>query len=341
MTQLTALETTLWDFKEGSVLPRQLQRFEAVAPQPRALSALLPLTQLQRLELYIESSDQQPLLRLAQLPGLQHMSLGYFDAIAAAGAAAAWPQLPQLRKLNITFCDDHAPLPSQMAAMLAAVAQCSGLTSVELHALESPTGSRDDARAVAACGALAGLTNLQDLYFHSDSKLAPGDAKELTALTGLTALCLAGLGSAVDDATAAALACRLMQLQDLDLARCELGSMTCFAAIGKLVHLTSLHIFDDEGDRGFCSRLTPQGLMLLTGLTRLQHFWPPQNVAVTHDVIDEFWAEVQAALRDRCGSSSLEDRQMSWYEATYDWEVPWFACACTDRLAAYAPYSPY
>jgi hypothetical protein len=322
MTQLTELETIGWDFTEGSVLPAQLQQFEAATPQPRALSALLPLKQLQRLQLDMGFPDQQPLLRLAQLPALQHVSLHYSAAAAAAGAAAAWPQLPQLRELEVAAQWMAEALPSQMPAILDALAHCSGLTRLELRVLESPTGSSHDARAVAACGKLAALTNLRDLYILSDSMLAPGDIKRLTALAGLARLWLSDLESAVDDATAAALARSMPQLQDLDLEGCDLGRMTCLAEIGKLVHLTRLNIKDFDRDVNKSSGLTRQGLMLLTGLTRLRTLQLCENQEVTAKVVEEFWAAVRAARRSRCGSSSLSE--LSPYEAGYDWEHPWY-----------------
>jgi hypothetical protein len=323
MTQLTELETLCWDLTEGSVLPAQLQHFQADAPQPCALSALLPLKQLQRLQLFIDFPDQQPLLQLAQLPALQHMSLHYSSVNAAADAAAAWPQLPQLRELELEFFGNTAPLPSQMAAMLGAVTHCSGLTGLVLPVLESPTGCDSGARAVAACGKLAGLTNLRDLHIHWGSKLAPGDVKALTALTGLTRLRLDELGSAVDDAAAAALARSMPQLQDLDLMHCELGSMTCLAEIAKLVHLTSLNIDDFDYKHCICGSLTREGLMQSTGLTRLQQLQLCRNDEVTDEVVDEFWAALRAARSIRCGSSTLTE--LSSYEAAYDWEMPWYA----------------
>jgi hypothetical protein len=242
MTQLTKLTAPRWKLTEGSVLPAQLQHLEAAAPQPRTLSVLLPMKRLRRMRLYTSFPDQQPLLQLAQLPALQHVSLHYPALSAPAGAAAAWPQLPQLQELDIPIGYDTPPLPRQMAALLAAVSRCSGLTKLDLQVLESPTSNMFDVRAVAACSMLAGLTNLRDLCIHRGSELVPGDAKALTALTGLTRLQLCELGSAVGDATAAALTRSMPQLQDLDLAWCDLGSMACLADIGKLVHLTSLNI---------------------------------------------------------------------------------------------------
>jgi hypothetical protein len=325
MTQLKALETVGFRLSERSELPAQLQHIVADARQPQALSVMLPLQQLQRLRLCIDFPDQQPLLQLVQLPALQHMSLHYSSVNAAAGAAAAWPQLPQLRELDIVSRGDVVPLPSQMAALLAALAQCSSLTKLQLQVLESPTGSMYDVRAVAACGKLAGLTNLRDLHIYLGSRLTPGDVGALTALTGLTRLWLDDLGSAVDDAAAAALACSLTQLQDLDLGGCELGSMTCLAAIAQLVHLTSLNIDDFDCDYPLDSKLTREGLMLLTGLTRLQELELCRNDEVTDEVVDEFWAALRAARSSCCGNSILTG--VSSYEAAYRL-IPWHMFMC-------------
>ena len=46
--------------------------------------------------------EQTQTTRLAQLPALQQLSLRYNDFDAAAGAAAAWRQLPQLQELAIS-----------------------------------------------------------------------------------------------------------------------------------------------------------------------------------------------------------------------------------------------
>jgi hypothetical protein len=121
-------------------------------------------------------------------------------------------------------------------------------------------------------------------------------------------------GSAVDDATAAVLACSLTQLRELDLEQCELGSFSCLAAIGKLVHLTNLNIDNYDCD----SVLTREGLMLLTGLTRLQKLQLCPSKEVTGAVVDEFWAAVRAGRR----SDSNLDEPLS-YEMAYNWEMPW------------------
>lgn len=136
------------------------------------------------------------------------------------------------------------------------------------------------------CGKLGGLTNLQELCISGRSKLVAGDARALTTLTGLTELNLSGLGAAVNDAAAGALACSLKQLQHLNLGRCELGDMVCCVAIGQLTQLTTLGLCSSSG-------LTREGLMLLTGLTRLQQLWVGGCAQVTDNHVEEFWAAVR------------------------------------------------
>lgn len=135
---------------------------------------------------------------------------------------------------------------------------------------------------MAVCLKLAGLKNLQHLVIAPNS-IVPGDARALSTLTALTRLVLAGQGAAVDDTTATLLACSLKQLQHLDLGWCELGDMVCIAAIGQLTLLTELGLAGSAG-------LTRDGLMLLTGLSRLQKLRVEQ---VTDEHVKEFWAAVR------------------------------------------------
>jgi hypothetical protein len=136
------------------------------------------------------------------------------------------------------------------------------------------------------------MKTLKDLCFEESSwqipmiTLLPGDARALTALTGLTRLVLRGLGSGVGDVAATALACSLRQLRHLDLHSCDLGGMVCLAAIGQLTQLTALHLFGNEG-------VTREGLMLLTGLKRLQQLGVCRNEEVTDAAVEEFWAAVR------------------------------------------------
>jgi hypothetical protein len=62
---------------EGSVLPLQLQQLQLGkhAVTAGSLSMVMPLQQLQRLTVLVNFQEQAPLLRLAQLPALQHLML--------------------------------------------------------------------------------------------------------------------------------------------------------------------------------------------------------------------------------------------------------------------------
>jgi hypothetical protein len=80
------------------------------------------------------------------------------------------------------------------------------------------------------------------------------------------------------------------------LSKCELQldsdeGMTCLEAIGRLTRLTYLDLSDNE--------LPPQGLMQLTGLSRLQEMektWEgeltPGDPIITQQHWDAFWAAV-------------------------------------------------
>jgi hypothetical protein len=116
---------------------------------------------------------------------------------------------------------------------------------------------------VAACAKLARLTQLQHLSLAPESSLAPGDALALTALTELTSLVLAGVGSGVGDDAAAAIAGSCRQLRHLNLYGCDLISLDCLTNICQLAQLTQLQLGGNAG-------LTKQQKMLLTGLRRLQ-----------------------------------------------------------------------
>jgi Leucine-rich repeat (LRR) protein len=292
LKQLERLD--LWAFPVGSVLPLQLKQLYLEArTSADVLSAVLPLQQLQRLSLAVGFTEHQPLLQLAQLPSLQHISLDYRQPDEAVGGSAAWRHLP-LQELSLAF-NDYLPRPEQMATLLDAVADCTQLTKLKIEACAfvlNDDNEEDpiDVLPVAACGKLACLKHLKSLCITEVSKLVPGDVLYLTALTGLTRLELAGLGPAVDDVAANALACSLKQLQHLDLARCELGSMVCAAAIGHLTQLTALNLSGNSG-------VTRERLMLLTGLSRLQRLGLDSRggAPVSDAVLRKFWAAVAAA----------------------------------------------
>jgi hypothetical protein len=125
---------------ERSVLPAQLQHLQLMVSDPdlewvsgRALACVLPLQQLQQLELLAEFAEQQPLLQLAQLPALQHLTLRYRGMVLAAKAAAAWLHLPQLHELRVEEgFESRPPTPDEMETVLQGVADCTGLTKLVL-----------------------------------------------------------------------------------------------------------------------------------------------------------------------------------------------------------------
>jgi hypothetical protein len=319
LTQLTQL--AMMNRREGSRLPNQLQRLHLYGVHCASIleSALhqRQLQQLQHLSFCVSSSlgfecgkddrlgipvEQQLgavvktlLLRIGTLPNLQRLKLEYVAPKVTAATAAAWPQLPQLDNLWMSF-RMGIPTEEQMTTILAAVAAATSLTKLHLQ-----VGAKDDhdrfarPRALmhtAACASLSRLTRLKDLTICEESVLAPGDALALTALTGLTRLALQGAETGVTDKVVAALARNLTQLQHLDVRHCRLGAFDCFDEIGQLTHLTEL-------------RLTGAGvvdkhhIMRLTGLRNLQHlavdFDPANDFAGAE--LEGFWAAVRKQQR--------------------------------------------
>ncbi|KAF6260520.1 hypothetical protein COO60DRAFT_882322 [Scenedesmus sp. NREL 46B-D3] len=183
------------------------------------------------------------------------------------------------------------PSRQQWQAILRGVAASNNLTKLLLAADcrssdEDDEGEDLDGTWNTPCGKLAGLTNLKDLTLHGGSeRLMPGDVPALTALTGLTGLRLWAVGAAVGDETATALANSCQQLRHLDLSYCHL-SIACLASVAHLTQLTGLRLLGNIG-------LTQQGLMLLTGLKRLQDLGVDRNTEVTSEVVESFWAVVR------------------------------------------------
>jgi hypothetical protein len=324
LTKLTELRAGGCLLAEDTVLPTQLQRLwfpswagaDSMAPLMR-----LELKQLQHLSLCVDFEQPQLLLQLAQLPALTHLALHYdsrCEGEPAAATASAWPMLPQLRELVIEHSKDALPNQPQWEAILAGAAAAVGLTKLTLDArmisdeLQEELSLAGDeyfderwASEVAACASLAKLTCLQDLTIDgSDTyfkfNLVRGDALALTALTRLTHLRLFGAEHGVGTAVATALARSLQQLQSLDLYCCslQLGSaegLACLEAIGRLTQLTELRLSCNEG-------LTQQGLMLLTGLSRLEQLGyhdlcnhvSNSAAQVTDEEMAAFWAAVHA-----------------------------------------------
>jgi hypothetical protein len=183
LAHLTQLQRITGDDSDGSfipaagpVLPAQLRHLQLmVSGSGRALASVRPLQQLQHLDLLADFPEQQPLLQLAQLPALQHLTLRDSDVCVAAKAAAAWARLPQLRELRLEKGDfgDKPPTPDEMDTVVQGVAGCTGLTKLELFCNVAEEGFEQDPHyydehyysyvAAAVCGGLAGLAGLRDL----------------------------------------------------------------------------------------------------------------------------------------------------------------------------------
>jgi hypothetical protein len=322
-TQLREFAATL-QLPGDTVLPQQLQRLQLRSCNAAHIKAASQLTQLQQLTMSVtglQNEQLNPLLCLAQLPALQQLQLEYSSAGDAVPTSPAWPQLTQLHELSLDFeygawppVMDSMPFLEGMDSMLGAVAACSCLTKLQFCACvmgDEPLPAAAEGLAECSalwdlqrdhllgqqgavqapiCRKLAGIVSLQDLTITWAHCLVPGDAEELTALTGLTRLVLEDAREAVGTAAAEALAHSLRQLRELNLAWCDvdLGDLPCMATIGRLQQLTQLQLAGNEG-------LTQDALMLLTGLSKLEAF------EITHrsnmDVDPEGWYMFWEQLR--------------------------------------------
>jgi hypothetical protein len=237
------------------------------------LDAVAKLQQLQDLKFTYRLDEAssvpeavQQLQPLAQLSALQRLTICYNNASLAAASAASWAQLPQLCELQLDFHFEPAS-GQEWQAIIGGLAAATSLTKLELTAADErldPFKNWYVVEPAAACGALAGLTRLQDLCIRPESCLMPRDAQALSALTGLTRLVLAELGDGVGDEAAAAIARSCRQLRELDLRNCSLGNATCLAEIAQLTQLTELRL------KCNVSVVTEQMLMQLTVLKQLQ-----------------------------------------------------------------------
>jgi hypothetical protein len=326
LTQLTELDVFGCDLSAESLLPAQLQRL-SFDTSSGGCTSLTPVTraqlqQLQHLTLGVGFKEPQLLLQLAQLPALQQLDLSYGSSKEIIAATApAWPFLPQLQFLRIGA--RWSSKDPEFAAILAGITAATSLTRLELDVSAEkvgPFGPFDPfgpyARSrplllqaeVAVCSRLTCLTRLRELsisrlHASTCSALAPSDAQSLTALSSLTYLDLCGAAHGVGTAAASALANTLTQLQRLNLSGCELQlgtaeGMACLKAIGRLTQLTYLDISCNMCDvQPFTVNpgLTQQGLMQLTGLSRLQELQVTREAwqyggAVTDEVLQDFWA---------------------------------------------------
>jgi hypothetical protein len=284
--QVFSSSYSYWGKRLDAIFPPQLQQLELdYEIGSDEVADMLELKQLRCLKFMVERDEPAPAL----LSALQQLSLVYERFMFADGAAAIWPQLSQLCELAVKL-EDEPPSKQEWPAFSDAVPASTNLTSLQLEATCWDTEAEDAedyfGEPVAVCAKLAGLQKLKHLRFEDDSTLAPGDALALTALTGLTSLVLARLGSGVGDEAATAIAGSCKQLRHLDLCDCELGSMECLTNIRNLTQLTHLQL------RGNAA-LTQQQLMLLTGLTRLQQLGVDRTADINDGVMDSFWAAVR------------------------------------------------
>jgi hypothetical protein len=209
-----------------AIFPPQLEQLELDSTRTSTVEALLELGRLRRLTVTADDLEAASLLRLTQLPALQHLSLVHGNFSCDVGTAAVWPQLSQLIELVVVPQRDQwasslwPPSRQQLQGILEGVAASTNLTSLQLEAMcqdaeaiypiaeedDAEDGDTEDAEdgdtedeeeenaedyfggPVTACAQLAGLTKLQHLRFAANCTLAPGDALALTALTGLTSL---------------------------------------------------------------------------------------------------------------------------------------------------------
>uniref|UniRef100_A0A383W682 Uncharacterized protein n=1 Tax=Tetradesmus obliquus TaxID=3088 RepID=A0A383W682_TETOB len=278
------------------------------------LGAVMPLQQLPALSCVVGFEQQEPLLRLTQLPALQELGLFMMqlDWMAAVATAPAWGRLPQLRHLELQCCGLQGTRP-QLAAVIAGSAAATALTKLvlwlprmiddldageEQQAVEDVGGGQQRG-PLDICASIAGLTRLKHLEITGLQEVAtsaglasglPGDVLALTALTALTHLRLSDGGACVGDAAAVALACSLKALRHLDLSDCGLGAMACLGAIAHLRQLSCLH---SQGNPG----ITPQGLMMLTRLHNSTTLVVDKNDEMSDDVLKSFWLSTARCLR--------------------------------------------
>jgi hypothetical protein len=295
LTQLTrfSLDEQL---PADAVLPPQLLALQIGGwLNDLSLPVLLRLPQLHTLGMRVACREPGAVLCLTHLQSLQCLALQYINAYDAVATAAAWPQLPLLQQLRLEFHHPHGVQTDdrQLAVILSQLAAAPGLTKLKLSAHAVSVHGEQFERCpppqpvvlrVWPCAALAAVSRLRDLSFLKGSALDTGDALALTALTGLTRLVLAGVGSGVGGEVAAALAAALTQLRHLDLQHCDLGSMECLQKMGQLRNLTELRL---EGS----GQLVLQDLMQLTGLWHLQQLGLSSDQVAAGD-LQTFWAAV-------------------------------------------------
>jgi hypothetical protein len=168
------------------------------------LAAVVPLQQLQRLDLTINMDTADAVARMAQLPAMQHLALGYTRLGLAAATAHVWRQLPQMQELRVEedlYYHVEGSAVQQMRSILAGIAAAASLTRLDLYSWSLADGQmRSVSMAdIAVCLRLTGLLCLQHLHLRVAVRGSdPCAAQALTALTGLTHLDLARSCDLVD-----------------------------------------------------------------------------------------------------------------------------------------------
>jgi hypothetical protein len=265
------------------LLPTQLQRLKFTTWS--GADSLAPIIRLQRLQqmkrlcLQVDFAEQWPLLQLAQLPALQHLTLVYdgvaaLERAAASATASAWALLPQLQALDLRDVPVGLHSQHEVAGILAGVAAATSLTKlVWIGSLAPASDAVSQTLDAVACMSLTGLTRLKDLTVSGGNimKSAFKEGWALTALTSLTRLKFEGRARGVATSAAAAVAQSLQKLQHLDWSGCELRLGTakgaaCLQAIGRLTLLTYLDLSYNH-----IGSMQHKAFLQLTGLPRLQH----------------------------------------------------------------------
>jgi hypothetical protein len=130
-------------YPEGVVLPANLQRLQLDRWHgSNDLVAVSRLQQLQHLHVSVHSMDADLLLRLAQLPALQHLVMWYYHPAHAAATAHTWQQLSSLQELSMNFWENSSA--HEMQRILAGVQAATSLTKLSLFAAAAAAEVAED-----------------------------------------------------------------------------------------------------------------------------------------------------------------------------------------------------
>jgi hypothetical protein len=165
LANLTQLHRFSNASEQKAIFPPQLQQLDLSWLPAAQYSALMPLQQLHHLKFAVYDDESSPLLRLAQLPALQQLSLEYQFAAHAAGTAAAWREMRPLCELALDFSNE-TPSIRQWRVILSGLAAATHLTKLQLHAVRGGGGGDaqgDEGVRGAVCFQLTGLTDLKEL----------------------------------------------------------------------------------------------------------------------------------------------------------------------------------